>query len=159
MNKELKNKILKMAAKDQKMRSSGKWNNNVDIQNTNVMKEIIKTFGWPDIDLVGKQASTNAWLLVQHSDHDVVFQEKCLRLIKEKLKDNKVIPENYAYLKDRVNVNKKRLQLYGTQFYLNNNKKLVPRPIRDKKNLDKRREKYGLELFEKYQLRMKNIKG
>jgi len=159
MNKELKNKILKMAAKDQKMRSGEKWNKNVDIQNTNIMKEIIKTFGWPDIDLVGKQASINAWLLVQHSDHDVFFQEKCLRLIKEKLKDNKVIPENYAYLKDRVNVNKKRLQLYGTQFYLNNKNKLVPRPIRDKKNLDKRREKYGLELFEKYQLRMKNIKG
>lgn len=154
MDKLLQQKILKMVKQDQKMRLSGKWDKNVDIQNTQKMKKIIKKYGWPDIDLVGKQGSTGAWLLVQHADYDVAFQDKCLKLIKEKLKNKKVAPANYAYLKDRINVHKKRPQIYGTQFYLNKNNKLIPRPIKDKKNLDKRRKKYGLESFEKYKKRM-----
>ena len=143
-----------MVKEDQQMRRSGKWNSKVDLKNIQEMKKIIKKYGWPDIDLVGKKASEGAWLLAQHADHDVKFQEKCLKLIKEKLKNKKVSPANYAYLKDRVNVNKNMPQIYGTQFYLNKKNQLVPKPIRDKKNLDKRRKQYGLEPFKEYEKRL-----
>ncbi len=156
MNKSLQQKILRMVKQDQKMRMSGKWNSKVDIKNTQEMKKIVSKYGWPDINLVGKKGSEGAWILVQHADLDVKFQEKCLKLIKEKLKDKKVLSANYAYLKDRVNVNRKRPQVFGTQFYLNKNNKLVPRPIRDRKNLDKRRKKYGLESFSKYKKMMED---
>jgi len=161
MNKQLKIKILKMVEIDQKMRSGlkkgGKWENKIDVKNTREMKKIVKKYGWPDIDLVGEEGSNGAWLLVQHADLDVEFQKKCLKLIKKKIKDKKISLINYAYLKDRINVNRGRLQIYGTQFYLKNNK-LVPRAIRDKKNLNKRRKKYGLETFAIYQKKMESRK-
>jgi translation initiation factor 6 (eIF-6) len=96
---------------------------------------------------VGKEASHLAWLIVQHADHDVEFQEKCLKLMKQKLKEKKIDPIEVAYLTDRVRVNKGKKQIYGTQFYLNKNGKLIPRPIYDKKNLDKRRKKLDLGIL------------
>jgi hypothetical protein len=155
MNKIIKNKILSLVKKDQKMRksSTSKWNFKVDKENTNELKKVIKKYGWPDFDLVGKEASKGAWLIAQHADHDVKFQEYCLNLMKEKLKDNKIEPQYFAYLTDRVLVNQDKPQLYGTQFYLKNNK-LIPRPIKDTKNLEKRRKKFELEPFTKYRARL-----
>ena len=79
------------------------------------------------------------------------------KIDQKKIKNKKISLINYAYLKDRINVNRGRLQIYGTQFYLKNNK-LVPRAIRDKKNLNKRRKKYGLETFAIYQKKMESRK-
>jgi hypothetical protein len=156
MNKIIKNKILSLVKKDQKMRksSTSKWNFKVDKENTNELKKVIKKYGWPDFDLVGKEASKGAWLIAQHADHDVKFQEYCLNLTKEKLKDNKIEPQYFAYLTDRVLVNQNKPQLYGTQFYLNKKGQLVPRPIKNKKKLSSRRKKFKLEPFTKYKTRL-----
>lgn len=51
-------------------------------------------------------------------------------------------------------VNQGKKQKYGTQFYLNKNGELIPRPIYDKKNLNKRRRKVGLENFTRYKKRL-----
>lgn len=144
-----------MVKKDQKMRKRAiknrdKWDNKIDKINTKELKKIVSKNSWPDIDLVGKNSSNGAWLLIQHADHDVKFQKKCLKLMKEKMRDKKVALQNIAYLTDRIKVNQKMPQLYGTQFYVNKDKKFVPRPIRDKNNLDKRRRKFNLESFVKY---------
>jgi len=147
VNKKLQKQLKKMAQKDQKMRKSKIWDKKVDLENTKKLKAIVKKYGWPDIDLVGKEASHLAWLIVQHADHDVEFQEKCLKLMKQKLKEKKIDPIEVAYLTDRVRVNKGKKQIYGTQFYLSKNGKLIPRPIYDKKNLDKRRKKLDLGIL------------
>lgn len=150
MNSRLGKELLQMTKRDQDMRLSGRWDWSVDKTNTRRLKKIVKNYGWPDIDLVGEKASHGAWLIAQHADHDIKFQEKCLSLITVKLKDGKAHPQNYAYLVDRVRKNKGLTQIYGTQFYLKN-KKLVPWPIKDKKSLDKRRKKFKLGSFRKYQ--------
>lgn len=154
INKSIQKKIHKMVKKDQLMRKSGKFDKNTDIENTKKLKKIIYKYGWPDIDLVGKKASHGAWLIAQHADHNVRFQEKCLKLLKNKLKENKVSSQEIAYLTDRIRVNKNLPQIYGTQFYLNKKKGFTHSPIKDRKNLDKRREKFNLESFFEYKKRL-----
>mgnify|MGYP001576580548 FL=1 len=164
MNKNLAKIINKMAVIDQKMRrkamKTGIWDKKIDKKNTLKMKEIIKRYDWPTINLVGKKASKNAWLLVQHADHNIKFQKQCLKLMKDiyKINSNFINRTNIAYLKDRILVNEGKAQLFGTQFYTNKKGIFGPRPIKDIKNLDKIRKKYGLPPFSEYKKLMKSYK-
>lgn len=157
MNRILAKKIQEMAKLDQARRKAGtissyaNWKDKGLIikENTKTLKKIVKQFGWPTIQLVGKKASNLAWLLVQHADHDLKFQRYCLRLMIKEAKRGSVLWENVAYTTDRILVNDGRPQLYGTQFY-ESKAKLIPRLIKNVDNLNERREKMGLEPFEVY---------
>lgn len=164
-NKKLANQILEMAKLDQQVRkaygknpSLAKKMKVIDTANLLKMKKIIRKFGWPTVSLVGKKASHLAWLLVQHADNDVEFQESCLKLMKKAVKDNEALKTEIAFLTDRILVNKGKPQIYGTQFYKDKRGKLGPRLIRDIKALDTRRKKMGLENFKLYQKRLKKTK-
>lgn len=164
MNKNLTKIINRMAVIDQKIRrkamKTGIWDKKIDKKNTLEMREIIKKYGWPIINLVGKKASKNAWLLVQHADHDVKFQKKCLKLMEDiyKRNSNFINKTNIAYLRDRILVNEGKKQLFGTQFYTNKKGIFGVRPIKDIKNLDKKRKKYGLPPFSEYKKLINNYK-
>src|SRR2546429_6865696 len=97
----VKKELDEMSATDQAMRMSDTWNDEVDKKNTARMKAIVAKFGWPTTSIFGKEASNNAWLLVQHADLDIEFQEACLSLMK-KLPPDEVSLSNIAYLEDRV---------------------------------------------------------
>lgn len=84
-------------------------------ENCKKIKEYYRVYGYPGIKENGKDVSIKFWLIVQHSDHDVVFQEKMLKAIRKHLKNKNVEARNYAYLYDRVMKNKGEKQLYGTQ--------------------------------------------
>lgn len=150
-----------MAKIDQDMREklllgSGHWDDSVDANNTERMRLIVASIGWPTISKVGEQASSNAWLLVQHADRHVDFQEQCLALMKQQAA-GEVTLRNIAMLEDRVRVNKNQPQLYGTQFRQTTGEH-KPLHIEDEENVDERRKKMGLdslkeniaEMYEKY---------
>lgn len=153
INKQLQKKILKMAKRDQDARNKvvkgsrnkklGRAIYNIDTKNTKEAKNIIKKYGWPTFDLVGKKVSNDFWLLVQHADRDIKFQKKCLKLLDEVVKRKQAFSKNFAFLTDRVLSAEGKKQKFGTQFIFKNSK-LVPKPIQDIKNVDKRRLKYGL---------------
>lgn len=132
------------------------WDDEIDIRNTARMKEIVAEIGWPTASKVGKQIASDAWLLVQHADRDVEFQEQCLTLMKSESSEE-VERRDIAFLEDRIRVNKKRGQLYGTQFRQINGKH-VPLPIEDEQNIDARRAEMGMgtlaerieEMYKKY---------
>ena len=88
----------------------------VDRANTARLKVLVERCGFPDQDRHGEQAQGDAWLLVQHADHDVAFQKYTLSLL-EKMAAQRGEPvrRSFAYLADRVAVAEKRPQLYGTQ--------------------------------------------
>jgi len=111
------------------------------------LKKVINKIGWPTIDKIGEEASKAAWLIAQHSDHDIIFQKKCLKLMKESIKNTN--PVLIAYLEDRILVKESGKQKYGTQFYLEKGK-WRPYPIRFIKTLDKRRESLGMSTFNEY---------
>lgn len=152
--------ILEMARIDQEMRltlsDKNKWDFSIDENNTKRMKEIINEIGWPTISKVGKAVSNMAWLLVQHADHDPAFQEDCLNMLK-KVDGGDINKRNIAYLEDRVRVNTGRPTLYGTQFLQTSEGDFGPREIEDKENLNKRREEMGLEPFEEYEQKMREL--
>lgn len=155
INKELQKKILKMAEIDQRVRKSKnldlKKMREIDRKHTKEMKKIIKEYGWPTVSLVGKKASARAWLLVQHADRDLEFQKKCLNLIKEGVKEKDVSKWQIAYLTDRILMNQKKKQIYGTQIHFNKETGIVtPYPVKNLKEVNKLRKFFDLEPLEKY---------
>lgn len=123
-----------------------------DMARSRQMKRIVNKYGWPTKKIVGKRSSHFAWLLVQHADNDVRFQEYCLKLIKETGRNDKVTKRQVAFLTDRVLVNKGKSQVYGTQFYADKDGKIIPRPIFNLSHLDDRRKIMDLRSFKEYKM-------
>jgi len=128
--------------------------NDLDRKHTNRMKKIISKFGWPGKSSVGEHGANAAWLLVQHSDNDLKFQIRCLKLLKEALKKEDVDPKHVAYLTDRILVHQDKKQIFGTQFVSDKSGAYGPFPIINLENLEKRRQKMGLEPFSEYKKKM-----
>lgn len=139
-----------MVRADQIMRGryekTGVWNKQVDIRNTERMKQIIGAYGWPTISMVGRIGSRSAWLLVQHADHDLKFQTKAFAKMKAVFKKSRsdIDPANIAYLTDHVLVNQDKKQIFGTQFYFAKSGMLRSKAIQNLKNANACRKVYGL---------------
>jgi len=156
MNKQLQQKIIQAKDIDQKTRLACKPNKLtmknymvylVDLVNNDLIKHIIKKHSYPTQKMIGKKGMQAFWLLAQHQDNDIKLQEQCLKYCDFEDK-------NKAFLTDRVLVSKGKKQLYGTQFYRNKKGKIAPRSIKNPSQLNKRREKTGLEPFEEYLKKM-----
>jgi hypothetical protein len=123
-----------------------------------VIKDIYSRYGYPTIKLVGQEASTHYFTLIQHSDSDPKFQSSMLPTLKSLSKKGQVSIKDYAYLYDRIQRNTGGQQLYGTQLSFDNNgnlfdssnKIIYPKDLADPNNVDKRRKKIGLKPIEKY---------
>jgi hypothetical protein len=149
--------LIEMGRIDQEMRSRNLkdpeyWSPKVDSGNTSRMKEIVGQIGWPTVSKVGSEASHVAWLLVQHADHDVDFQELCLDLMKDS-KEPEVSYRDIAYLEDRVRINRKLPQIFGTQF-TEIDGQFVPKEIENPEQVDERRKLMGLGSLQKGIARM-----
>jgi hypothetical protein len=144
-----KNKITEMVKADQEARSTGIFPENLDQNNTEEMKKIIEKIGWPTISKVGEDISHKSWLLVQHADHDVNFQEQCLSLMKE-CNEGDIKKRNIAYLEDRILSNKNLPILYGTQFNAASLETFGPKEIFEPEKLDERRLSMELEPYHEY---------
>ena len=126
--------------------------------NTERMKEIIEEIGWPSISKLSPEGASNAWLLVQHADHDLEFQKKCLQLMKAE-PEGEVAKRDIAYLEDRIATSEGRPQIYGTQFHKNSDGELEPLPISDPENVDQRCKEMGLETLGENQKRIQESYG
>ena len=113
------------------------------------MAQIVDELGWPTRTMVGDNGAQAAWLLVQHADHDVAFQRKCLGMMKPLVGQAQVFRGTVAYLTDRVLVNEGKRQVYATQFHTVGGLH-QPRPMIDPVNVDKRRLAMGLTTLKEY---------
>ena len=184
INKKLQKQIISMVKKDQSIRKK-QWqefkildkklsdkNNpqykkrisqlvtqlkNFDSLHTNKMREIIKKYGWPGKSLVGKKVAQMTWLLVQHADHDISFQESCLELLKKAVSRGEAESRHVAFLTDRILIHKKKKQIYGTQFTTKKNGMPIPFPIENAKKLNERRKRVRLEHFSVYTKKIKGV--
>ncbi len=147
--------LLRMAVLDQVMRRGKEWDRAVDEKNSEKLKKIIARIGWPTIPKVGPRASHAAWLIAQHADHDRKFQRQCLERMKTEVAKNTILPQEIAYLSDRILVHEGKPQRYGTQFRFSAGHGLEPFPINNPKKLRQFRREIGLEPFSVYKKRMK----
>ncbi|QQR82822.1 hypothetical protein IPJ70_01785 [Candidatus Campbellbacteria bacterium] len=148
---EIASEIQQMAAVDQGMRErhideEEFWDEEVDKNNTERMKEIVEEIGWPTVSKVGADASKDAWLLIQHADHDIAFQIMCLGLMKRE-PQGEVSLHDIAYLEDRIRIHNKTPQVYGTQFDQKDGR-FVPREIENEEEVNLRRAEMGLPTLE-----------
>jgi hypothetical protein len=120
----------------------------LDERNRTRLEQIVNQFGWPGKTLVGADGAAGAWLIVQHADGNLAFQKKCLELMRAAPR-GELEPKHIAYLTDRTLAHEQKKQIYGTQLH-GENGKLVPDPIEDEANVDKRRAEVGLEPLAEY---------
>jgi len=113
-------------------------------------KAIIKKYGYPGFNQVGEW-SNDFWAIAQHCDDDIPFQEQVLALMKVEVAKNNADKNNYAYLTDRVLVNKKQKQIYGTQIHIDlKTRKAAPFPLKYPKQVDALRKKMGMGPLKDY---------
>lgn len=115
-----------------------------DRANTEWLKADVKANGWPRLSREGVKMAGDAWLLIQHADHDVAFQREVLPLLEALLPSKDVAPQGYALLYDRVMTADKRPQRYGTQGHCTGEATWEPLPVEDPDHLDERRAQMGL---------------
>jgi hypothetical protein len=122
-----------------------------DHRNYFQIQKIFKENGYPNYDIVGEEASSNFWVLVQHQDAHPYFQDSVLQAMKIEVDKGKASASNYAYLVDRVKVNTGKLQVYGTQMIINSNgTSFQPKPVIEPDKLNERRKSIGLPSIEDY---------
>jgi Family of unknown function (DUF6624) len=124
----------------------------VDLKNTINLKALLPLSqgGWFNISEFGTSIDSNAWLLVQHADHDPQFQSKILCILEGLVENKETSVKNYAYLYDRVAVSFEKPQRYGTQMTLVDGN-WEPFPIEDREKVDERRASMGLDTLKAYQ--------
>jgi len=163
---ELRKKINRMALRDQQLRFNRvQAHEKTDIENINreigkadadhtaEAKAILKKYGWPTIADIGADGQNNFWLLVQHADHDIHFQQQALREMEKLQGGGEMSMENYAFLLDRVLCNLNWKQIYGTQvIWTGNGEASGFRPILREDLADQRRRKLGLIPLSTYAL-------
>lgn len=155
---ELRAELLKRMKEDQDVRLSLQSGQDmekihrmeaIDKENTAWIKGVIEKDGWPGKSLVGDDGALAVFLLVQHADRDVDFQEQCLDLMKAAAEKGEARKDHVAYLTDRVLVARGKKQLYGTQF-IQSGDGFGPQPIEDEAHVDDRRKALGLPPLAEY---------
>lgn len=127
---------------------------NIDILNLKRIEEIIQMYGWPTYSMVGETAAKGAFMVIQHSN--IQIQQKYFVLIMDAAKKNEASKEWIALLMDRVSIQKKGVQIFGTQVYLvqgslNNQKPIYKYfPIQDEANVDSLRKEFGMIPLNEY---------
>ncbi len=147
---ELRLELLSMEKIDQELRKATpvdvKAVKSADARNTERMKQIIESNGWPSEAWVGKDGAHAAWLLVQHADADPEFQVKALKLMRPLLKRGEIERQSYAYLWDRVH----SPQRYGTQGSCVSKTEWRPDKIKAAGSVDARRKKMDMPPIAEY---------
>jgi hypothetical protein len=142
-----------------------------DRRHTTRLKEIVAAHGWPDATRFGQRAARAAFLIVQHADHDVGFQERMLPLLERAAEAGDLDPVEHAYLVDRVAVARGRPQKYGTQYDVVTDEtgaavadeqgrlRYLAPVVADPEELDARRAEVGLGPWVEYERRMADAQG
>lgn len=122
------------------LKKEGLWAKQLtlDAENIEVVAAIIKEIGYPDRSVVGYENESIAFLVVQHSNPEMM--EQTLPLIKASVDQHLLKAMYYAYLFDRIAMLKGEPQYYGTQFTLSG--ELYQ--IRDQENVNQRRAAFGM---------------
>ena len=127
----------------------------IDQKNTNRLREIYKTHGFPTERLVGHDGFQAFMLLLQHSMKDDL-RIAVQRSVRNAFIHKELPPQDYANFIDRLRLHQGKPQLYGQGFSFKDGK-LVMDPIIDPKNIDKRRRKIGLPPIEEEVRMLKEI--
>ena len=128
-----------------------KQRDSVEIDNQNRIERLYKDYGFLGEKKVGKEAATSFWLPIQHADNDTAFQQKMLKAMKKEIEKGSAHKNHYAMLEDRINVNLKKPQRFGSQVTYNDKGQAIPKiGLIDSTIVDSLRKAYTLPSFKEY---------
>jgi hypothetical protein len=174
---ELRDELLKMMRRDQKIRESlaeravpGESSSMPDEliaemrhtsrKHAERLESIVESRGrWPGRSLVGQRGAQAAFLVAQHADFDPELQAFFLKHLERAVEQGEASPRNYAYLVDRVRIAKGKKQLYGTQLVVEEGRVEPKGSIVRRNELDRRRQRMGLAPFDEYLKRFEDKHG
>ncbi len=105
--------------------------------------------GYPGPEVVGKSEANTTWLVIQHAP--IEYQQRYYPLVEHAAREGKTSMGNWAYLIDRMNMNRGVKQIYGSQMRLREDKNGYEiYPLEDPSNVNKRRAEVGLGPIEEY---------
>ena len=81
--------------------------------NASRLRELVTQFGWPGRNLVGDDAASAAWRIVQHAISEPAFMREMFVVLSNAPDVSKA---EVAKLEDRIRVFEGRAQRFGTQF-------------------------------------------
>lgn len=119
----------------------------VRVSNAEQLRSMLASVGWFTIPDYGPLADRQAWTIVQHADHDRVWQIEILELLEVLAEVDATDPVHVAYLTDRLLVARGKRQRYGTQGLCRLGG-WRPDPIDDRLHVDARRAEVGLPPLE-----------
>ncbi|MBB5768491.1 DUF6624 domain-containing protein [Xanthomonas euroxanthea] len=167
LNPQLRQELLARVEKDQHAQNAaitagGKpadWASIVPVmrENTEWLKQVVATQGWPGRRLVGEDGANAAWTLIQHADADPAFQAQALALMEAALARHDVAPDDVALLTDRVLRAQGKPQRYGTQFVTDPDGSKSLAPTEDLAGLDARRHRMGLPPMDQYKRMLEDV--
>jgi hypothetical protein len=111
-----------------------------------------KEKGWPGPALLGAEGFKAATLVVQHADHDPALQKRFLKEMKKRAAKKDGIPADlYARLQDRLLMNAKKVQRYGTHLQVEKGKGcFLAAPLEKPGKAEALRRELGLEPLSEY---------
>jgi hypothetical protein len=160
MNELLQEKLIKMRAKDERVReelaATGELFDGyaakmetVHLENAAELERMIdENDSWLGKSLVGDDGAEAAWLVVQHAISLPEFFRKCLRLIEKAVSENEAEPYQAAYLHDRICFFENRPQRYGTSSDWNDAGAMEVWTLEDKERVNDFRAEVGLQPLE-----------
>ena len=159
LNKKLRDRLLKLVEKDQEriQNSIDDTTKSADLlkrmresrqRNTLELCPILKEFGWPTIDLVGKDGVDAAFLLLKNSS-SFEIQTDLMPVIIAAVKKGQIPRASFAGYLDRLRLSGGLKQLFGTQVTVADGF-LVLYPIESEAYVDARRKQYDLPPLVEY---------
>ena len=120
----------------------------VDRPHTKRLNEIFNKSGFPTVSQVGSNGVKAFVLVMQHSG-DIELRKKSQPGMKRAFKDKVLSANEYTNFVDRLLNDQGKPQIYGSNFQMKDGK-MVMHPVKNLKNLDKRRKAIGLPPIEEY---------
>jgi len=122
----------------------------IDKDNLAWLKSTVAKKGWPTRSMAGPDGSLAAFLIAQHAVTDLEFMKTCLGHVRTAYKKGEADGQWVALMTDRLLIlREKKKQLYGTQLRAKDGR-LVPEPIEDETNVDRRRNEFGMSPLADY---------
>lgn len=104
---------------------------------------VLTEHGWLGTSVIGKKANISIFLAIQHAPNDQV-RERYYPMLEASAKRGESSLAQMATMKDRILVNKKQPQLYGTQWNYVDDKQVLF-PLEDVNSVNEKRVEVGLQ--------------
>lgn len=120
----------------------------VDSRNFAVVNELIEKHGFLGNNLKTFKSRAAMFAVIQHASAEE--KERLLPILQHALRNGELQPNLFAYIEDRMLVDKENAQKYGTQYRIQDGEVVIYPPLINSIKVDIYRKSVGLESLDKY---------